>query len=93
MFNLNKEKREDLSNMTLRVDTRQIIHALSDTLDLVGVDDVQHGKRVAFMAMQCCKDLNYDLPSMRTLYHAALLHDCGVSSTRVHHKLVTELDW
>jgi len=79
--------------MTLKVDTRQIIHALSDTLDLVGVDDVQHGKRVAFMAMQCGKDLNYDLPSMRTLYHAALLHDCGVSSTRVHHKLVTELDW
>ena len=32
--------------MTLNVDLRQVIHALADALDLVGLDDVAHGKRV-----------------------------------------------
>ncbi len=39
--------------MTLKVDLRQVIHALADALDLVGVDDVAHGKRVGVMAAEC----------------------------------------
>ncbi len=75
------------------IDFRQIVHALSDTLDLVGVDEVQHGKRVAFMVMECGRGLGLTRKQQDRLYHAALLHDCGVSSTAVHRSLVSELDW
>lgn len=79
--------------MTLQVDIRQLVHSLSDTLDLVGVDEVQHGKRVAFMAHSCANVMDLSGKELDRLYHAALLHDCGVSSTEVHRKLVSELDW
>ena len=35
----------------MNIDLDQLIHALSDTVDLVGVDEVQHSKRVAYMAL------------------------------------------
>lgn len=79
--------------MSDQIDFRQVIHALSDALDLVGVDELQHGKRVAFMAMECGRAFGLDQEKLDQLYHAALLHDCGVSSTTVHRYLVTELDW
>lgn len=79
--------------MTFQVDIRQIIHAFSDALDLVGIDEVQHGKRVALMACSCCEALQFEPLEIEKVYHASQLHDCGVSSTKVHRKLVTELDW
>lgn len=79
--------------MSFKVDIRQVIHAFSDTLDLVGIDDVHHGKRVAFMARECGKAMNLDPFKLDKIYHASLLHDCGVSSSLVHQNLVTELDW
>ena len=79
--------------MLNKIDFRQVVHALSDALDLVGVDELQHGKRVAFMAVECGRALGLTNDKLDLLYHAALLHDCGVSSTTVHHYLVTELDW
>ncbi len=71
----------------------QLVYALSDALDLVGVDDVNHGKRVAYMALKCANELNMHKSDKLKLFHAALLHDCGVSSTRIHDKLVFMLDW
>lgn len=71
----------------------QVIYALSDALDLVGVDDVNHGKRVAYMALECAKEMQLRGSDMVKLFHASLLHDCGVSSTKIHDKLVFTLDW
>jgi len=34
----------------MKIDLDQLMRAFSRTVDLVGVDDMQHGKRVAFMA-------------------------------------------
>lgn len=70
-----------------------LIYALSDALDFVGVDDVNHGKRVAYMALECADALNLRGDDKTNLLHASLLHDCGVSSTRTHDKLVFTLDW
>lgn len=70
-----------------------LIHAFADTLDLVGIDDFHHGKRVGFMARECAKQLGFSSERQVWLYRAGLLHDCGVSSTRVHKHLVDELDW
>lgn len=79
--------------MIFRINVRQVIHALSDALDLVGIDEVNHGKRVAFMAAECGKAMGLNTEQLETIHHASLLHDCGVSSTQIHRNLVTELDW
>lgn len=71
----------------------QIIFALSDALDLVGIDDINHGKRVAFIALEIAKLLNFKHEDIITLFHASLLHDCGVSSSRIHNNLVVNFDW
>lgn len=79
--------------MNFQINVRQLIHALSDTLDLVGIDEVNHGKRVAFMAAECGKAIGLDAKQLDMVHNASLLHDCGVSSSQVHRQLVTELDW
>jgi HD-GYP domain-containing protein (c-di-GMP phosphodiesterase class II) len=71
----------------------QLVHLLSDMLDLVGVNDLHHGKRVAYMCLETGRVLGFDLAQMEDLYHAALLHDCGVSSTSAHNRILRELDW
>jgi len=38
----------------MQADLKQVIYAL----DLVGVDDVAHGKRVGIMAAECCRSLD-----------------------------------
>jgi putative nucleotidyltransferase with HDIG domain len=76
-----------------KTDLRQIVHALSDVLDLVGIDELQHSKRVAFMSVECSKLLNMSKEELDTVYDASLLHDCGVSSTQTHKNLISELDW
>jgi hypothetical protein len=45
---------------TMHIDLRQAIYALTDALDLVGVDEVGHGKRVGFMAAECSQALPLD---------------------------------
>ncbi|MEA3290383.1 MAG: HD domain-containing protein [Campylobacterota bacterium] len=71
----------------------QIIYALSDALDLVGVDDVYHGKRVAYMALETARELNLRKDDYIDIFHASLMHDCGVSSSKIHDMLVFTLDW
>jgi len=75
------------------INLTQLVHMLSDMLDLVGVDDLHHGKRVAYMCLETGRKLGFDQAQMEDLYHAALLHDCGVSSTSTHSRILKELDW
>jgi len=79
--------------MTLHADLRQVIYALSDALDLVGIDDVAHGKRVGVMAAQCAKALQLPNEEVLFLFDLGVLHDIGVSTTTTHHYLVSEFDW
>lgn len=75
------------------VDLRQVIYALADALDLVGIDDVGHGKRVGIMAAACARTLGLAAPEEVFLFDLGMLHDIGVSSTATHSHLVTEFDW
>jgi HD-GYP domain-containing protein (c-di-GMP phosphodiesterase class II) len=68
------------------------VYSLSDALDLVGVTHIHHGKRVAYMAVECGKFLKWTAPRLDDLYVAAMLHDCGVSKTIVHSNL-TQMEW
>ena len=74
------------------INLHEAIYSLSDALDLVGVDHIHHGKRVAFMAAECGKALNWSNQQTDDLFQAAILHDCGVSTTAVHAKL-GQFEW
>ena len=77
---------------TFQINLHEAIYSLSDALDLVGVTHIHHGKRVAFMAAECGKWLNWHKTQLDDLFQAAILHDCGVSKTAVHAKLA-QLAW
>jgi len=72
---------------TLNINLHELIYSLSDSLDLVGVVQIHHGKRVAFMAAECGKAMGLNAENLDNLYQAAILHDCGVSNTAVHARL------
>ena len=77
----------------IEADLRHVIYALSDALDLVGVDDVAHGKRVGIMAAECARTMGLGESETTFLFDLGLLHDIGVSSTNTHQHLVGEFDW
>ena len=77
----------------LAIDLRQLVMTIANTVDLVGVDDLLHGRRVGMLARELARQLRFDEQVQLLLYDAGLLHDCGVSSTRVHKRLVVDLEW
>ena len=77
---------------TFNINLHETIYSLSDALDLVGVNQVNHGKRVAFMAAECGKAMGWPVSQVDRLFKAAILHDCGVSNTSVHAKLA-QFEW
>ena len=79
--------------MALQTDLREVVFALSDALDLVGIDDVAHGKRVGLMAAAFARTLGLGEAEADHLLELGLLHDLGVSSTEVHERLVAEFEW
>ncbi len=79
--------------MDYLLNLREVTYALSEALDYVGIDDTMHGKRVAYMSAEVAKKLGWEQKRIDDLILIGMLHDCGVSSTDVHHHLVTELDW
>lgn len=74
-------------------DLRQVVFALSDALDLVGVDDVAHGKRVGIMSANCARELGWGEDEQALMFDMGMLHDIGVSSTQTHLHLLQEFDW
>ena len=76
----------------MEAELHHVIYALSDALDLVGVDDVAHGKRVGVMASACAQALGWPEAGCDFMFELGMLHDIGVSSTRMHQQLVAEFD-
>ncbi len=79
--------------MSLFVNFRSVVHALSDALDLVGINDVHHGKRVGIMTNEVLHALGWCQEDKDAVFDASLLHDIGVSSSDLHLKIVTAFDW
>lgn len=79
--------------MSLFVNFRCVVHALSDSLDLVGINDVYHGKRVGIMAVEILRVLGWSREDQEMVFDTGLLHDIGVSSSDLHHQLVEDFDW
>lgn len=79
--------------MSYLLNLREITYALSEALDYVGIDDTMHGKRVGYMSAEVARRLGWSNDRIDRIIVMGMLHDCGVSSTDVHHHLVNELDW
>ncbi|WP_051906713.1 MULTISPECIES: HD domain-containing protein [unclassified Sulfurospirillum] len=79
--------------MLYQLNLRELTYALSEALDYVGIDDILHGKRVAYIACEIGKQLGWRQSKLDKVMLMAMLHDCGVSSTDVHHAIVSQLDW
>lgn len=77
---------------TFNINLHEAIYSLSHALDLVGVTHIHHGKRVAYMAAECGKQMGWSGRRMSDLFEAAILHDCGVSKTSVHSRLA-QFEW
>ncbi len=79
--------------MIYSISLHEVLLALTAALDYVGIDDVSHGKRVARMAGECGRHAGWSTPRQDQLILLGLLHDCGVSSSQVHKRLVSEWEW
>jgi len=79
--------------VAVHLNLRQVVFALADALDLVGIASLEHGKRVAYLADSCGKLLGFTQPLLDTLFNAALLHDCGVSSASAHNHILSKMEW
>jgi HD-GYP domain-containing protein (c-di-GMP phosphodiesterase class II) len=69
------------------INLHEAIFSLSHALDLVSIQEIHHGKRVAFITAECCKSLGWEKQRFDSLFQAAILHDCGVSKTSAHLEL------
>lgn len=75
------------------VDIHSAVTALSCALDLVGIDEIRHGKRVAVIAWAVARHLHWPETECLSILHAGMLHDCGVSRVHEHHQLTETLEW
>lgn len=81
-----------VETMALNAAMHRFVFVLSDALDMVGGPDTHHGKRVALMAVACARALGWPAEQRERLFLCALIHDCGVSSHRLHCDLIAGLD-
>lgn len=79
--------------MEFRFNIHKLIFAITSTIDLVGVTDTNHGKRVGYIISRLHDKLASFPWSKEECIVAGMLHDCGVSSTEVHEHLISELEW
>ncbi|ATB70358.1 HD domain protein [Sulfurospirillum diekertiae] len=76
-----------------QLNLREVTYVLTEALDYVGINDIHHGKRVAYIAHEIGKNLGLRQSKLDKIMLMAMLHDCGVSLTDVHNSIVNNLDW
>lgn len=77
--------------LQINVNGRQAFLTIAKALDYVGVDDVHHAHRVAYIAYECGKALHWSDEKLERTFYAGLLHDCGVVSSKEHNDLLSEI--
>jgi len=77
----------------LQIDLRQMILALETAIDLVGINDTNHGKRVGYIASQLTHHLGFSEQAVDFSFELGMIHDCGVSTEKMHSNLVNNFDW
>ena len=77
----------------LNINLGRVAHTVTKALDYVGVDDHSHGRRVGLMSHRVAHFLGWERQDRHFALLAGMLHDCGVSSTATHKKLVDAIEW
>ena len=75
----------------IRVNARQAFLTIAKALDYVGVDDIHHAHRVAYIAYECGKVMSWSDEKLERTFYAGLLHDCGVVSSKEHVALLAAI--
>ncbi|NVD06808.1 HD domain-containing protein [Vibrio sp. JPW-9-11-11] len=73
------------------VDLKHALVWVARALDYVGIDDIHHNHRVAYIAHECAKRLNWPVQKQEFTFLSGLIHDCGVSQTNEHKNLISEI--
>lgn len=77
----------------MKVNLQRAISSLTSALDLVGIDEVHHGKRVALMAVSISQEMHWPQLRCEEMLYAAMIHDCGVSRMKEHRAITEMLEW
>ncbi|MGL5667906.1 MAG: hydrolase, partial [Shewanella sp.] len=59
-----------LQEIRVKIDVRHALLAVATVLDFVGVDDLHHGHRVAYMAYECANVLGWPDEKKQFAYFA-----------------------
>ncbi|MEZ8099160.1 HD-GYP domain-containing protein [Vibrio bivalvicida] len=73
------------------VDLRRVLFEIAYALDAVGVDDIYHGHRVAYIAYRCAQRMGWSEERCQVIFSLGLIHDCGVSESAEIGELLTAL--
>lgn len=79
--------------LSMNIDVGRAAFTVTKALDYVGIDDKSHGLRVGLICHRIAHLLGWEKSRRHFILIAGMLHDCGVSSTTVHKKLVDEMEW
>lgn len=77
----------------INIDVGLAAHTVTKALDYVGIEDNSHGRRIGLICHRIAHLLNWSQERRHFVLMAGMLHDCGVSSTETHKKLIEELEW
>jgi len=77
----------------MKINLQRAISSLTGALDLVGIDEVHHGKRVALMAVAIAEEMHWPQARCEEMLYAAMIHDCGVSRVKEHRAITEMLEW
>lgn len=56
---------------------RDMIRAFAEAMDLIDPDVEEHHEKVAYLALQIAREMNFDYEKQQLAFYGALLHDVG----------------
>ncbi|MFB9216366.1 HD-GYP domain-containing protein [Vibrio sinaloensis] len=81
----------EVSLDNVSVDLRQVLFEMASALDAVGVDDIHHGHRVAYIAYRCAQRMGWGEERAQIAFSLGLIHDCGVTQSEERAALFAEM--
>tara|TARA_Y100001956_G_scaffold81064_1_gene97657 strand:+ start:215 stop:1492 length:1278 start_codon:yes stop_codon:yes gene_type:complete len=73
------------------IDLRQVLFEMACALDAVGVDDIHHGHRVAYIAYSCAQRMGWSEEKAQIVFSLGLIHDCGVAQANERSALLESM--
>jgi HD-GYP domain-containing protein (c-di-GMP phosphodiesterase class II) len=77
--------------LNINVDLRETFFCIARALDDVGIDDFNHGHRVAFLAYSCARQMQWAESKCHFVFFLGLIHDCGVTQKPGVHRLMQDM--